>query len=198
MSIGVFGSHSWMVVNTLSCNASADQLWLCTPLQEGEVVPTRPAASSRGTSPSISPAPRNWSWASVDIPSVYRLERTSKRFTTEMFCGRFPLSKGFRLGFMSILSHGPMTQRRSRISGSVNTFSSDHKPTTTNIVGNTNTCERYNLFLQEARTWWGDSVSMEVSLPNPPWRKVLTELSSLGKEGFWSKLSSGTLRGQFC
>lgn len=142
-----------MVVNTLSCNASADQLWLCTPLQEGEAVPTRTAASSRGTLPSTPPAPRHWSWARVDNPSVYRLERTSKRFTSELSCGRLPLSKGFQLGFMSILSHSPMTQRRSRISGSVNTFSSDHKPTTTNIVGNTNTCERYNPFLLEARTW---------------------------------------------
>lgn len=190
-----------MVVNTLSPNVSADQLCLCMPLQKREAVPTRPAASSRGTSPSTLPAPRHWSWASVDNPSVYRLERTRKWFTSEMSCGRFLLSKGFQPGFISILSHGPMIQRRSRISGFVNAFSSDHKPTTTNIVGNTNTCEKYNPFLQEARTWRGECLHGDESaywMPNPPWRKALTELGFAGKEGFWKKLRPRTLRGQFC
>ena len=115
-----------------------------------------------------------------------------------MSCGRFLLSKGFQLGFISILSHGPMIQRRSRISGFVNTFSSNHKPTTTNTVGNTNTCEKYNPFLQEARTWWGDCLHGGESaywMPNPPWRKALTELGFAGKEGFWKKLRPQTLRG---
>lgn len=36
---------------------------------------------------------------------------------------------------------------------------------------------------------------MEVSLPNPPWRKVLTELSSIGKEEFWGEVESWNSQG---
>ena len=189
-----------MVVNTLSPNASADQLCLCMPLQKQEAVPTRTAASSRGTSPSTLPAPHHWSWASVDNPSVYRLERTRKWFTSEMSCGRFLLSKGFQLGFISILSHGPMIQRRSRISGFVNTFSSDRKPTTTNTVGNTNTCEKYNPFLQEARTWWGDCLHGGESAY---WRKPSLE-ESTNRVGFcWEgrfleEVETSNSQGPFC